>query len=73
MEKVLDCLLLCTVAIDQVFGCAAEDNLAGDADCSIFLETDGRLFLVPVIEDNGDTGFCNSGLPALVDQILESR
>lgn len=69
----MDCLLLCTVAVDQVFGCAAENDLASDADCSIFLETDGRLFLVPIIKDNGDTGFCYSGLAALVYQVLESR
>lgn len=73
MEKVLDCLLLCAMAIDQVFGGAAQDDLPGDANGGIFLEADGRLFLVPIVKDDRDTSFRYSGLAALVNEILKTR
>lgn len=56
--------------IDQVLGSSAEDDLSGDADGRIFLETDRRLLLVAIIEDNCDAGFRYTSLPALVDEIL---
>ena len=70
MEEILHCLLLCTVAIDQVFACASENDLSGDADLGIFFESDGGLLLVAVVEDDCDTCFCYSGLSTLIDEIL---
>lgn len=61
------------MTVDQVFGGAAEDDLPGDADGGVFLEADGRLLLVPVVEDDRDTSFRDSGLAALIDEILWSR
>lgn len=70
MEQVLDGLLLCAVAVDEVFRRSAEDNLSGDADGGIFLEADGGFLLIPVVEDDGDAGFRYAGLTALVYQVL---
>lgn len=61
------------MAIDQVFRRPAEDDLSGDTDGRVLLETDGRLVLVSVVEDDCDTSFRNSGLTALVNQVLESQ
>lgn len=41
MEQVLYCLLLRSVAVDEVLGCSAENDLASDADGGIFFESDG--------------------------------
>lgn len=61
------------MAVDQIFGSAAEDDLPGDADGGIFLEADGGFLLVSVVEDDGDTSFRDSGLTAFVDEILWSQ
>jgi hypothetical protein len=45
--------------------------LSSDADLRIFLEANGRFAGVVVVEDNGDTGFRDSGLPAFVNQVLQ--
>lgn len=37
--------MLRSVAVDEILGRAAKDNLAGDADGRIFFESDGRVFL----------------------------
>lgn len=60
------------MAVDQVFTCAAENDLSSDADLRIFFETDRGLLLVAVIEDDCYARFCYSGLSTLVDQILHS-
>lgn len=73
MKQILNSLLLGTMAVDQVFGGASENNLPSDADGGIFLETDRRLLLIPVVEDDRDTGFRYSGLAAFIDKILETR
>jgi len=70
LEEVLDSLLLRSMAIDQVFACTPEDDLAGDRDLAMFFEADWRLLLVAVIEDNCYTGFCNARLAAFVDEVL---
>lgn len=70
LEKILHCLLLCAVAIDQVFTCASENDLPGDADLRIFFESNRGLLLVAVVEDDCDACFCYSGLSTLVDEIL---
>jgi hypothetical protein len=36
----------------------------------MFLETDRALRFVAVVEDDGDAGFCDASLAALVDEIL---
>jgi hypothetical protein len=70
LEEILDCLLLCAVAIDQVFTGASKNNLAGDADLRIFFKSDGGGLLVAVVEDDRNTCLGYSGLPTLVDEIL---
>ncbi len=70
LEEILDRLLLRTVAIDEVFACAAEYDLARDRYLTIFFEPNGRLFLIPVVEDNCDAGFSDTGLTSFVDQVL---
>lgn len=72
MEEILNSLLLCSVAVDQVFGGSAEDHLAGDTYCCIFFETDRRLLLISVVEDNRHASFGDAGLTALVNEVLES-
>jgi hypothetical protein len=71
LEEILYSLLLCAVAVDEVFTCASENDLSGDADLCIFFESDGGLLLVAVVEDNCDACFCYSGLSTLVDEILK--
>jgi hypothetical protein len=70
LEEVLDGLLLRAVAVDQVFACAAENDLSSDADLRIFFESDWGLLLVAVIEDDCDACFRYSGLSALVYEVL---
>lgn len=70
MKQILYGLLLGAMAVDQVLGCAAKYDLARDADGCIFLEADGRLFLVAIVKDNCNASFCDACLAALVDEIL---
>jgi hypothetical protein len=70
LKEVLDCLLLCPVSIDKILGSTAQDNLASDTDRRIFLETDRRLLLVAIVENDRDTGLGDTCLAALVYQIL---
>ena len=70
LEEILDRLLLRTVAIDEVFACAPEYNLARDRYLTIFFEANGRLFLIPIVEDNCNASFSDTGLASFVDQIL---
>lgn len=62
--------MLGTVAVDEVFGGATEDNLTRNADGRIVVETDRRFFLVLVVEDNGDASFGDTGLSTLVNEVL---
>ena len=73
LEEVLHCLLLSAVTVDEILGRATEDDLPGHTDGGILLEPDGRPVLVSVVEDDRDTSFRNSGLTALVDQILKTQ
>ena len=70
LEEILHRLLLGAVAIDQIFACASEDDLPGDADLRIFFESDWGFLLVAIVEDDCDTRFCYSGLSTLIDKIL---
>ena len=70
MEEILDRLLLRAVAINEVFACAAEYDLARDRYLSIFFEPNGRLFLIPIVEDNCNASFGDTGLASFVDQVL---
>jgi hypothetical protein len=67
LEEVLDRLLLRAMSIDEVFACAAEHDLSCDRYLTIFLEADGRLFLVTVVEDDRHAGFGYACLAAFVD------
>ena len=60
-------LLLRAMAVDKVFACAAQDDLARDRDLAIFFEANGRLLLVSVVENNGDAGFRDARLAPFVD------
>jgi hypothetical protein len=66
----LHSLLLGSVSIDKVLACPAEHDLSSNTDLSIFLEPDGRLLFVAVIENNRYTCFCDSGLTTFVDEVL---
>lgn len=71
LEKVLDRLLLRSVAIDEVFGSATQDDLPGHGDLRILFKADGRFGLVTVVKNNGDACFGYTCLATLVDQVLE--
>lgn len=73
MEEVLHCLLLCAVAINEVFARAAENNLASNRYLGIFFEADGRFCFIAVVEDYSDTGFGDACLTALVDEVLKGQ
>ena len=67
LEEILDRLLLRTVAIDEVFACAAEYDLARDRYLPIFFKSNGRLFLIAIVEDNCNTSFSDTGLASFID------
>lgn len=54
------------VTVDEILARSTQHNLPSDADLGIFLETDGGLFFISVIKDNGNAGLGNSSLPTLV-------
>jgi hypothetical protein len=58
------------VSIDQVLAGSPQHNLPSNTDLGIFLESDGRLLLVAVIENYCNAGLGNAGLPTLVNKIL---
>lgn len=70
LEEVLDCLLLSTVAVDEVFACATEHDLTGHRYLAILLEANWRLLLVAIVEDDSYAGFGNACLAAFVDEVL---
>lgn len=70
MEEVLYSLLLRAVPIDEIFAGAAQHDLPHDGDLRAVLETDRALLLVTVVECDGDARLCDSGLTALVDEVL---
>lgn len=72
MKEILNRLLLRSMAVDKVFGRSAEDNLTGHADRRIFLETDWRLLLVSIVEDDGNARLGNAGLAAFIDEVLQN-
>lgn len=59
------------MSIDEIFAGPSQHNLPGNTDLCIFLESDGRLLLIAVVEDDRYAGFCYSCLSALVDEILD--
>lgn len=61
------------MSIDEVLRGAPKNNLAGDTNRGILLETDRRLLGISVVENDRDTGFGDASLAALVDQILRRR
>ena len=67
LEEVLNSLLLRTVAIDEVFACASEHDLARDRDLAIFFEANGGLLLVSVVKNDGNTGFGDASLASFVN------
>ena len=73
LEEVLNRLLLGAVAIDEVLAGSSQNNLSCDGDLGILFEANGRLFLLVIVEDNSDTGFCDASLTAFVDQVLLQR
>jgi hypothetical protein len=58
------------VAVDEVLGSSSKDDLSGDANGGIFFESDRRLLGFSVVENDRDAGFRDTGLSALVYQIL---
>ena len=70
LEEILNRLLLRTVAIYEVFACAAEYDLARDRYLAIFFEPNGRFFLIPIVEDNCNASFSDTSLASFVDQVL---
>jgi hypothetical protein len=70
LEEVLYALLLCSVSINEVFARSAQHDLPGHRNLRMLFESNGALRLVAVIEDDCDAGFGDTGLSALVDEIL---
>lgn len=58
------------MSIDKILARPAQDDLSSDTDLSIFLEPDGRLLLVAVVENYSNTRFSDSCLTTLVDEVL---
>lgn len=63
-------MLLRSVAIYEILRCSAQHNLPRYRYLRILLKADGRFCLFPVVEYNCDARFGDSGLSALVDEIL---
>lgn len=55
------------MSVDKILGRSAEDDLSCNTDGGVLFEADGRLLLVSIVEYDGDAGFGDSGLSALVD------
>lgn len=70
LEEVLNCLLLCAVAVDEILVRAIKHDLARDADGGVLLEADRRLLRVSVVEYDSDARLLNTCLSALVDKVL---
>jgi len=70
LKEILDGLLLCAVAVDQIFARAAEDDLSCNGDLRIFFKTDRRLGFILIVEDDRYTGFRDASLSTLVDEVL---
>lgn len=72
LEKILNSLLLRTMSIDQILARSSKHDLSGNADLLVLLETDWGVLLIGVVEYNRNTGFGDTCLTALVDEILDS-
>jgi hypothetical protein len=72
LEEILDRLLLRAMAVDQILGRAAKDDLASYADGSILFESYRRFLLISVVEDDRDTSLGDTRLASFVYKILRS-
>ena len=70
-EEVLHPVVLDIAPVDEVLVLPPNDDLPGDGDLVEVLITQGRLFLVPVVEGYWDSGFRDASLTVLVNQLLE--
>jgi hypothetical protein len=70
LEEVLYALLLCSVPIDEVFARSAQHDLSGYRYLGMFLKADRALRFVAVVEYDCNARFGDTGLSALVDEIL---
>lgn len=59
------------MAVDEIFACATEHDLASNRNVGVLLEANWRLRSVAVVEHNSHTGFGDTGLATLVDEVLE--
>lgn len=60
------------MAVDQILGRAAQNDLASHTDSGILLESNGRLLLIPVVKDDRDAGLGDARLASFIYQILYS-
>lgn len=70
LEERLYDLLLRSRTVDEVFAGATHDDLAGDGDLGEALVVHGGFGLVGIVEYDGDASFRDTGLSALVDEVL---
>lgn len=71
MEKVLNSSWLCKMPIDKIFVPSPHNNLASDGDLAAFFIANGTAASVCVVEDDGDSGLRDAGLPLLVHELLQ--
>ena len=70
-EEVLHSVVLDIGSIDEVLVLASNDNLSGNCNLIIVLIAKRRLFLVSVVESDGDSCLGHSSLTILVDELLK--
>jgi len=69
VEKVLDLAGLGSVAIDQVLGLSANQNLPGDGNLAVLLVAHRGTILILVVENDSDDSLGNSSLTLLVHKL----
>lgn len=59
------------MTVDEIFAGTTQNDLARNRYTAIFLKTNWRLGFIAIIEYDGHTGFRNTSLAALINEILE--
>ena len=70
-KEVLHSVVLDIAPVDEILVLPSDDYLPGDGDLIKVLISQGRLFLVPVVESYGHSGLSDTSLAVLVNQFLE--
>jgi hypothetical protein len=70
LEEILNCMLLRSVSVDEIFRRPAQHDLSCYRDLRILFKADWRFQFIAVIEYDCDARFRDSGLATLVNEIL---